>query len=73
MYSVTRNFLLNQGIGVGGVLGRFFHGFQDTPLVNGRRGPLEGLLTSKRPPVGIRRSILYRLTTPFVNVCWLVS
>ena len=31
MYSVTRNFLVNQGIGVGGVLGRFFHGFQDTP------------------------------------------
>ena len=31
VYSVTRNFLLNQGIGVGGVQGRFFNGFQDTP------------------------------------------
>ena len=31
VYSVTRNFLLNQGIGVGGVQGRFFIGFQDTP------------------------------------------
>ena len=31
VYSVTRNFLVNQGIGVGGVQGRFFIGFQDTP------------------------------------------
>ena len=31
MYSVTRNFLFSQGTGVGGVQGRFFNGFQDTP------------------------------------------
>ena len=31
VYSVTRNFLLSQGIGVGGVQGRFFIGFQEPP------------------------------------------
>ncbi len=31
VYSVTRNFLLSQGIGVGGVQGRFFIEFQEPP------------------------------------------
>ncbi len=31
VYSVTRNFLLSQGIGVGGVQSRFFIGFNEIP------------------------------------------
>ena len=42
-------------------------------LVNGRRGPLEGVAYLEATASWHRGSILYRLTTPFVNVCWLVS
>ena len=36
-------------------------------LVNGGRGPWEGFTYLERPPADIRRSILYRLTAPFVK------